>query len=94
MNQFAETYKAPSRKIPVKETLILLVTCRFHIIGSGIIRNLDDFGFSKPLFVCSSGRGTGGNNPILGRNGSEKMTYTISRIIFAIPVPSAEALTS
>lgn len=53
-----ETYKAPSRKIPVKETLILLVTCSFHIIGSGIIRNM------------------------------------ISRIIFTIPVPSADALTS
>ena len=58
LKRLRETYKAPRRKIPVKETLILLVTCSFHIIGSGIIRNM------------------------------------ISSIIFAIPVPSADALTS
>ena len=58
VDRLGETYKAPSRKIPVKDTLILLVTWSLQIIGSGRIRNM------------------------------------ISRIIFAIPVPSAEFLTS
>ena len=58
LKRLRETYKAPSRKIPVKDTLIFLVTCSFHIIGSGKTRN------------------------------------KMSRIIFAIPVPSAEALIS
>lgn len=58
LERLGETYKAPSRKIPVKETLTLLVTWRFHIIGIGKARKI------------------------------------ISRIIFASPVPSAEALIS